>query len=99
MKNRMVLYLGIALVTALFVYDRSSKTEVLIPASVVALETRAADKGSDTWHITARINSGDVALEPRAARPDMTIGDRICVTEVLREGQPSEYLLAPGAIC
>ncbi|MGJ8627774.1 MAG: hypothetical protein ACSHXB_12510 [Sulfitobacter sp.] len=99
MKNRMILYVGLALIVGLYVYDRNSKTEVVLPATVLGVESRVAEKGGDTWHITATIDSGEVLLEPRASRPDMAIGDRICVTAVLREGQPSEYLLASGARC
>ena len=99
MKNRMVLYAGIALIVGLYVYDRNSKTEVILPASVVSIESQVAEKGGDTWYLTVAIATGEVALEPRASRPDMAVGDRICVTEVVRQGQPSEYLLAPGATC
>lgn len=99
MKNRMILYVGIALIVGLYVYDRNSKTEVVILATVLGVENRVAEKGGDTWHITATIDSGEVVLEPRASRPDMAIGDRICVTETMREGQPSEYLLATTTTC
>lgn len=99
MKNRMILYAGIALIVGLYVYDRNTKTEVVLPASVVGIEMQIADKGSDMWHLTVRIDADDVALEPRASRPDMAVGDRVCITKVVREGQPSEYLLAPGVSC
>lgn len=99
MKNRMVIYAGIALIVGLYIYDRNTKTEVVLPASVVSIETQVADKGVDTWHIIVTIDTGVVALEPRASRPDMAVGNRICVTEVVRQGQPPEYLLAPGATC
>ena len=97
MKNRMVLYAGIALIVALYLYDSSTKTEVLIPAVVVAIESQTPDKGGDTWHMTVTVDTGEVVLEPRASRPDVALGDRICVTEVMREGQPSQYVFAPSA--
>lgn len=99
MNNRMIIYIGIALIVALYTYDRNSKTEVVLPATVVSVDSQVAEKGGDTWHLRATIDTGDVALEPRASRPDVAIGDRICVTEVVREGQPSEYFLAPGVTC
>jgi hypothetical protein len=99
MKNRMVLYAGIALIVALYLYDSSSKTEILIPATVVAIESQTPEKGGDTWHMTVAVDAGKVVLEPRASRPDVALDDRICVTEVVREGQTSEYRFAPFAVC
>jgi len=95
----MLLYVGLALIVGLYVYDRNTKTEMLIPATVVAVHGEVPDKGADVWRINATIDSGEVTLEPRLSRPDVATGERICVTEVLRQGQPSQYLFAPGATC
>lgn len=99
MKNRMILYIGIALIVALYVYDRNSKTEVVLPAKVLNIKSQVAEKSGDTWHLTVTIDSAEITLEPRASRPDVATGDRICVTEIIRQGQPSEYRWAPGATC
>jgi hypothetical protein len=99
MKNRMILYVGIALIVGLYTYDRNSRTEILLPATVVNIDSQIAEKGGDTWHLTVAIDAAEVVLEPRLSRPDVSEGDRICVTEVVREGQPSEYLWAPNATC
>lgn len=99
MKNRMVLYAGIALIAALYAYDQSTKTETILPAVLTEIDSEVAEKGSDTWHMRVTIDVGEVALEPRASRPDVAVGDRICVTETLREGQVSQYHWAPSATC
>lgn len=99
MKSRFLIYAAISLIAALYVYDRNNKTEVVVPAVVTNIESKVAEKGGDTWHITATLDGRVVILEPRLSRPEMAVNDRICITEVIRQGQPSEYLLASGATC
>ncbi len=99
MKSRFLIYAAVSLIAALYVYDRNNKDEVLVAATVVEVTSQVAEKGSDTWHIRAAIDTGEVILEPRLSRPDVAVDDRICVTEVVRQGQPSEYLFAPNATC
>ena len=99
MKNRMILYAGVALIVALYVYDRNIKTETVIPAIVVSVTSQFAENGPDMWLITVTSDEGEVTLEPRPSRPNVAVDDRICVTEVMRQGQPSEYRLASGQNC
>ncbi|MGC1498180.1 MAG: hypothetical protein WA790_20410 [Sulfitobacter sp.] len=99
MKSRFLLYASVSLIAALYVYDRNNKDEIVLPATVLEVTSQVAEKGGDTWHIRAAIDTGEVMLEPRLSRPDMAVDDRICVTEVVRQGQPSEYLLAHVETC
>lgn len=99
MKNRKIIYLGLLAIVALYAYDQSTKTEMILPATVAGVSSEVADKGPDIWLITVTFDGAEVTLEPRASRPDVTTGDRICVTEMVRQGQPSEYLWAPESTC
>ncbi len=99
MKNRMVIYAGLALIVGLYVYDQNIKTETVIPATVVSVTSEVAENGPDLWRITATSVAGEIILEPRPSRPDVAVDDRICVTEVVRAGQPSEYRLTSEQTC
>lgn len=99
MKNRMALYAGIALIAGLYAYDQSTKIETTLPATLTGIDNQASEKGSDIWHMSVMIDKGEIALEPRASRPDVAVGDRICVTETVREGQLSQYHWAPSTTC
>ncbi|MBD3663420.1 hypothetical protein [Sulfitobacter aestuariivivens] len=100
MNRRLMVYLALVLIVGLYLYDRETSTETVLPATVTGVEARDDAAGPEIWHITAQIGDQRVVLSPLQARPDLSPGDRICVTRIQRPDQPDELRRAnAGATC
>ena len=93
MSRRVLIVLaGVALMVALYLHDRDTLTQEVLPATVTGIEDRTADAGADSWHVTVRLASGEeVALDPRLARPDLAPGDPLCVLRLSQPSAPDRY--------
>ncbi len=99
MNRRLIIYLGVALLVGLYLYDSRNSTERILPATVTALEARDDAAGPDTWHLSVQSDAGAVALTPLHSRPNLSPGDATCITEITRPETATEYRWSPSASC
>ncbi len=90
-RRTLILLVGIAVLVGLYLYDRANSTETILATTVISIEDRDDNAGPDTWHVTVDVLGAPVALEPLAARPDLAVGDSLCVARISRMGRADEF--------
>lgn len=96
MTRNTLLLLGGGLVSGLLLWQRGAETQFVVPATVVSVDQRTNTATPQTpWHITARADGLELAVEPHAERPEVSQGDAICVTVRRKPGLEDRYMLAP----
>jgi hypothetical protein len=82
---------ALALMVGLYFYDRDNSTRTVIATTVLSFEDQDNEAGPDTWHVTVDVLGEPTALEPLQTRPNIAVGDTLCVTRISRAGQPDEF--------
>jgi hypothetical protein len=95
-RTRLLFLVGIALLVGLYLYDRDNRTDMVMPATITSFESQSSD-GPDTWHISVDLDGKTQALDPVTDRPNVAVGDTICVTKVVRQGKPDQFFHATGS--
>ncbi|KIN72837.1 hypothetical protein [Sulfitobacter guttiformis] len=99
-KKQTIALTGIALVGTLFLIERATSSVTLIPANVVSVAQIPANDGPDQWTVTFELSSRDVfETQPRYVRPDLSLGDPICVAARARSWATTRYDLTGQTSC
>lgn len=96
-RRYMLLCVGAALMLGVGAYDRANRTETVVAANVVSVDSKIADEGPDMWQITVRTEAGVVALDQQQSRPNLSPEDRVCITRISRMGRADQHRIAPSS--